>query len=700
MESSRKKSRKRKRHGSNGENPSMKKALDVGLGAVKALLAGQSPTAPRPAEETSTSADPDHQTDGDPSAAPEDWTVVDRKSKKKKHNSYSSEYPSIVFAKPSALKAQLKLGQIQELILYIFGDGKAPYWVAINNANQIRKMVVLMVPGLERQMIESPMLEDQPSEEGEIELAPDYKTSPDHYFPVKLEKERLPEPMRPLADMFPLLWPVRTPGDDRQHRVENPVSRMLHVPLSEAQDKRKQQNALNHQNKSWKCEPVPVTALIASPEILRETDFVMHPALSNNAQETSLEERRREDKKQTAADGWVDSEVLNLQYAEVPEAEIEQGSVTRGRDVYAVDCEMCETTTGELELTRISMIDWDGTVAMDELVKPTNAITNYLTPYSGITKEMLEPVTTTLSDIQTRLKAILHAKAILIGHSVNADLGALKFTHPFIIDTSIIYPHPRGPPLRSSLKYLTQRYLSREIQKGDGATGHDSIEDALGCLDLVKLKCEKGLLWGTAEATLETVFKRIGRTNRPVNQTNSAGSVQRSSAVVDWGHPERVYASTAKLCIGCKADSEVVDGISKAINGDSDGELVSDGGVDFVWARFRELETFRGWRERERLGIVGDGAHKGSLRKVAAQTLHHIGQVYGSLPPCTAFVVYSGGNDPREMDRLHALKRQFTQEFRTKKWDELSVKWTDDEEQALKKAALAMRQGLAFITVK
>ena len=117
---------------------------------------------------------------------------------------------------------------------------------------------------------------------------------------------------------------------------------------------------------------------------------------------------------------------------------------------------------------------------------------------------MLEGVTTTLADIQKKLVEILHPRTILIGHSLNSDLTALKITHPYIVDTAIIFPHPRGPPLKSSLKWLAQKYLNREIQKGHGSTGpgagHDSIEDARTCLDLVKQKCEKGKEWGTGDA--------------------------------------------------------------------------------------------------------------------------------------------------------------------------------------------------------
>ena len=40
---------------------------------------------------------------------------------------------------------------------------------------------------------------------------------------------------------------------------------------------------------------------------------------------------------------------------------------------------------------------------MDELVKPKEEITDYVTKYSGITEELLRDVTTTIEDIQTYL---------------------------------------------------------------------------------------------------------------------------------------------------------------------------------------------------------------------------------------------------------------------------------------------------------
>ena len=42
----------------------------------------------------------------------------------------------------------------------------------------------------------------------------------------------------------------------------------------------------------------------------------------------------------------------------------------------------------------------------------------------------------------------------------------------------------QGPPYRSSLKRLTEKFLKRQIQNGS----HDSIDDARAALELAQLK--------------------------------------------------------------------------------------------------------------------------------------------------------------------------------------------------------------------
>jgi len=50
-------------------------------------------------------------------------------------------------------------------------------------------------------------------------------------------------------------------------------------------------------------------------------------------------------------------------------------------------------------LARISVVDYDFKVLLDEFIMPPRMVLDYNTKYSGITAELLAGVTTTLEDI-------------------------------------------------------------------------------------------------------------------------------------------------------------------------------------------------------------------------------------------------------------------------------------------------------------
>ncbi|CAG8981140.1 hypothetical protein HYALB_00005855 [Hymenoscyphus albidus] len=725
----------RKRRISDSSDGEKKKRRLSGSGDVEtsALPLFQQPVLPT-FNLTTSSRPKTNSTPGKPSPAKDDdestgWQVVEKGKRhlKKIPKKNSGNYPEFEFSKSSRLQSQIKISDLQSLVLYILADGGAPLFVAVRHRPHIRKIVVLMIPGLEHSMFEK--------EDGKKKSKNRDFSSPDHYYPSKLVAEDLPLEVRPLADIFNLLWPVKTPGDDRMGKMHSPLHAMLTAPLPKEKDDKSKIVNNNKQNKKgarparvppgWKNVRTPITAYIHTRDELLENEYVVHSAMYTVDAEKQAWAQVRAEKGTSQAHGWVDSLVLNMDEGDVPENEIEAGSLTAGREILAMDCEMCMTGEGEFALTRISIVGWDGSVIMDELVKPDKPIINYLTQYSGMTAELLAPVTTTLQDIQTRLSRILNPGTILLGHSLNSDLNALKMTHPFIIDTALLYPHPRGPPLKSSLKWLAQRFLNREVQKGHGGTGHDSIEDAKTCLDLVKQKCEKGPEWGTSDAAGENIFKRVARAG--VRYKNQGGAAVpsalsgKSSAAIDWGDPKKGPGATANFQIGCQDDEEVTQGVIRAVKGDADGKEIPGGGVDFIWARLREIESLKGWWNDNRNNKNGQSTihtndddqtppsspippsdpHTTSNKEATARLMTRLTQIYEALPPCTAFVVYSGSGDPREMSRLSNMHARFKREYNTKKWDELSVKWTDTEEQALKREAKRAREGgLGFLTVK
>lgn len=674
---------------------------------------------------------------------PKDTSIT--REERRKERKLERNYPSVEHSHHARLQSHVKITDLQALVLYLLADGNAPQWVSVRNRTSIRQIVMLMVPGLELGMfngkvpleeasamdIDKPAAESVPAEVAYVaeEVTSTEKDKPKYlriadneYYPASLKPNRLPTALKPLSDIFDHVWPIKAQGEHRGNqfvRVHSPIHTMLTSQIPKTKEEKQMKKNGGHKgptpqnSKHWDNKRTPITEYIATLAEQQENEYVLHPAWFLTPESKAAAHKQRQESGQSVDDGWVDTNVASLEEGNVPEGEIEQGSVTAGRHVISVDCEMCKAENDQLVLTRISLLNWDGTVAMDKLVKPDVPIKDYLTQWSGITPAMLENVTTTLADIQKELLELITPRTILVGHSLNSDLNAMKLTHPFIIDTGILFPHPRGPPYKQSLKWLAQKYLHREVQKG--ANGHDSVEDSKTCLDLVKQKCEKGPKWGSGDTNAESIFKRLGRTPRPKSNDET-----RTGAVIDWGEPQRGHGGQAQLSKGCKSDEQIVEAIDDALKGLMEARDGATSKVDFIWARLRELELARGWWDDaktadvelirknalQRLGLLKDGddddieVKGGELSDAVSRTVNHITQIYDSLPRCTALIVYSGTGDPREIRRLQAMQQQYRREYATKNWDNLSVKWTDTEVQALSQACQDARNGVGFIVVK
>jgi hypothetical protein len=162
------------------------------------------------------------------------------------------------------------------------------------------------------------------------------------------------------------------------------------------------------------------------------------------------------------------------------------------------DCEMAYTTLG-MELVRLTALSWpQGEELLDVLVHPTGEVIDLNSHYSGIWPEHYvnavpygqqfpkdtasegddvgaKPMQVVDSTAAARalLFQFLQPDTPLIAHAIENDLNACRIIHPTIIDTVLLYSHPKGLPIRHGLKYLSKKFLDLDIQTG-GDRGHDS----------------------------------------------------------------------------------------------------------------------------------------------------------------------------------------------------------------------------------
>lgn len=223
----------------------------------------------------------------------------------------------------------------------------------------------------------------------------------------------------------------------------------------------------------------------------------------------------------------------------------------KGRTVGAVgfDCEMGYTAFG-LELIRLTAVSWpENELLVDVLVRPLGTIIDLNSRFSGVWPEHFAsavpyadwhppspdpraaetntaqplPIVETPQKARSLLCSYLAPTTPLIGHAIENDLNATRLCHPSIIDTMLLYPHPRGLPFRYGLKMLAKKYLERDVQTG-GERGHDSLEDAVATGDLVRIRVARE--WRVLQGRgwrFEEDGRLVGPDGREVRESEGSG---------------------------------------------------------------------------------------------------------------------------------------------------------------------------------
>lgn len=366
---------------------------------------------------------------------------------------------------------------------------KAARWACITNGHRLSQIITVIVEGIS-------IMDLQKASNSRINNKEEITSSEN--YPVWL-RDSLPRASKCMEQKLELLAPSKY--------SEPPCRELLNVPLSDTKKDKlvKRYRNLKRAERSGLVHKAVASlfplANVSSKELIQKKECDNIPFYFEDGKKFQVHDNFDRRRLLLGAEDMCDHGFpapvpgcLGYNDPEYSFSHEEYTEVTVNSPMFGVDCEMCLTSIKQLELTSISVVNEQGKLVYHTLVKPKNRIINYLTKYSGITEEKLRFVKKTLKDVQNDLRNILPTDAILVGHSLNSDLKAMKMMHPYVIDSSLIYNLTHCRKRRSSLKLLTKMYLKRDIQ--ENTSGHDPSEDAKASLELVLHKLKYDIAYG------------------------------------------------------------------------------------------------------------------------------------------------------------------------------------------------------------
>ncbi|CAK62273.1 unnamed protein product (macronuclear) [Paramecium tetraurelia] len=202
------------------------------------------------------------------------------------------------------------------------------------------------------------------------------------------------------------------------------------------------------------------------------------------------------------------------------------GSQNQTGSILAIDCEMveCKNEIGASVqmLARITVVNYNGYVVLDQYYKPRFKVRNYITRISGITPQIIKdkPV---YNDFEKQKLQLLFKDKTIIGHTLKSDFDAMEFD---LFNESRLFEIRGGikqySQLNKGLKKMCLKYLGQNIQQGQ----HSSEIDARATLFIFrKFRNEINLHY--KQLDLEQDKQRIQKKNSQKNSKNQRKRSQK-----------------------------------------------------------------------------------------------------------------------------------------------------------------------------
>ncbi|KAG2104010.1 ribonuclease H-like domain-containing protein [Suillus discolor] len=187
----------------------------------------------------------------------------------------------------------------------------------------------------------------------------------------------------------------------------------------------------------------------------------------------------------------------------------------------AIDCEMVGVGIDgeESSLARVSIVNYWGTVQLDEFVKQKERVADYRTKWSGIRPSDMVKAKQ-FEEVQKTVAALTKDR-IIVGHAVHNDLKVLLLSHPgaFIRDTQrLAAKHNVINSKRPALRNLVKQELDVVIQGGE----HSSVTDARATMAVFRLhrkEWEKGFKPLPAPRAGASKKRKLDESSEPAEPT-------------------------------------------------------------------------------------------------------------------------------------------------------------------------------------
>ncbi|KAB8262477.1 ribonuclease H-like domain-containing protein [Aspergillus pseudonomiae] len=167
------------------------------------------------------------------------------------------------------------------------------------------------------------------------------------------------------------------------------------------------------------------------------------------------------------------------------------------RSVVAIDCEMVQVGRGQNEVVQVCAVDvLSGEILVDKAVVPTKPVTDWCTPWSGMTADRLEDMrrkgktVNGWEEARAEVLKFVDGDTILVGHALRNDVRALGMKHAKTLDTATVTKRAVSKEMVGSgckrtwrLKTLCQDFLGISIQQS--RNGHDCVEDTLATREVL-----------------------------------------------------------------------------------------------------------------------------------------------------------------------------------------------------------------------